>query len=245
MTGRELLALIVCVACGATSVAMAQAEPDASRSTEPPKVENVRTVRDLVALSEMGRGGALGASKVTLEVVDTPVVDVLRGLEVMLRQSAALKYPNLPGELLRFEVAPEVQGSVTMCLHNVSLKTTLAALCESVGCVTATRIDDHVTWVVAPMHEGGNGSVPPALRRPLTTDLERQVGVNVTGALLSEFLPNLVGIEGLRTDVTPEVASRRVTIEYRGTLRGALDELCERANCAWRVEGAVVHFEAR
>ena len=244
MRGLGLFVLTVVLASEATSGGLAQTVPDTSRSTEPPAVESVRTVRDLLALGEKGLGGQLGATKVTLEVVDTPVAEVLRSLEVMLRQSAALKYPNLPSDRLRFEVAPGVRGSVTMCLHNVSFKTTLAALCESVGCLTALRVDDQLTWVIAPIPAGGLRASPPRPRsaRP---DLDRQVRVQTSGTALGEFLSQLLQIEGLRLEVTTGIAASHVSIDYEGPLRGALDELCGKANCTWRVDGEVMHFEPR
>jgi hypothetical protein len=204
----------------------------------------VKTVRDLVELGAQGMGGALGAAKVTLEVVDTPVRKVVRSLEVMLREHAALVYPNLPGELLRFEVFDDVQGSVTMCLHDVSLKTTLAALCESIGCVTAQRVDDHLTWVLAPVPRAGSRDLRPR-PTPGRPNLERQVCIQANGAPFKEFLAPLLQIENLGLEVAASIASERVTIDYEGPLRGALDEVCEKAMCSWHVEGVIVDFKPR
>lgn len=125
-------------------------------------------------------------------------------------------------------IDPAVSGTVTVTLSNVSVRTVLTAVCESVDSVW--RLEDGVLTVElapepAPAPEDGAGADP----------LEQPIDLDLRDADLRRVLEAFGQLAGLEVQVAPEV-NGTVTVEVNETpVREALDRLCKVNHCIWEV----------
>ncbi len=131
----------------------------------------------------------------------------------------------------------DVQGAfprpITITLEDVTLRTTLDAICESVGCrwrvLEAMTEPGRPQLIVTPL--------PDAPRKEERVELDTVVVLKFRDARASEVLFAIASIARLRLEVPPEIdTSILVTIEVLNQpLRLGLDAVCERLSCSWDV----------
>lgn len=156
---------------------------------------------------------ALGAPDVqhepfSIDLVSADLRDVLQSFEMMSES--------------RLEVAPEVDGKVTVRLTEVSWPTALDAVCESAGCSWRLRGSDPRRLEVGPR---ASGRLPEGLDAPIRLRLDhvpaRQAFTTIAAATGREL-----ATEG---DFTTPVS---LTLDGV-TAETALTALCEGLGCEW------------
>lgn len=134
------------------------------------------------------------------------------------------------------EIDPAIQQPVSIRVEQVTVRTALNAVCESVGC----------DWRV----EGGKLKVtalPKAAAEPATPpSLEKPIDIKITDANLREVLATVAQILSYDLALDPAIKGKiTLSIENQG-LRSVLDTICSQAACRWRViEGSRTVLEVK
>jgi len=119
-------------------------------------------------------------------------------------------------------VDPKLSGTVTIRLENVRLRTTLDAVCDSIGC----------RWEVSGDHLRIQPTAPP--KTPPPAALDQPIDLKVTKADLREILNTAGEILSAQVVIDPALTTTAITLELNNTpVRKALDEVCRIGNCAW------------
>lgn len=129
------------------------------------------------------------------------------------------------------ELDPAVEGEVTIELREVSLATSLEAVCEMLECSFAFDPGPPRRLIV------GKGWVTTARRKaPSFGDLDTPIDMELRDAPVRRILESFASIGGWGLDL----AEPKVTIDVRSTpVREALDEVCRQAGCAWSLDESV------
>ena len=137
-----------------------------------------------------------------------------------------------PGPVVHVKVEPGIEGKVTICLRDVTVRTTLRAICESLECSLTWRRDgDNYLLVVSPDKSGAAGEAP-AHERPAS--LDQPVDLNLQGAKLTSVLRTVGGITNRKVLIDEALDDRVVSLTVKETpVREVLDRLCSQAGCTW------------
>ncbi len=185
----------------------------------------------------------LARERVTLTFNQVPAADVFRPL------AKSLGY--------ELHLDPQLQELVTIHVENVTARTALTAICESIGC----RWEQHDThlWILtgtsgwASSRTNAKGRALDAqmkavgqvsgLWRVRSLDEELAVDFEFMAFELAEVLRDLASSIRGTVDLAPSLAGRKVTVSIKSaTLRQALDAICAQARCRWEmIEGPPIH----
>lgn len=151
-------------------------------------------------------------ARIDLELIDASAGDVLAA------------FGPITGRTM--DVQPGVEGTVTIEIHNVTARTALTAVCESIGCRWSERGAGSL-WV-APATDGQAGEV-------VASGLDERIDMALYDADVREVLRSFASIFGTETEIAAEV-SGKVTIEVEGlAIRDVLDRLCKVQGCRWEL----------
>jgi type II secretory pathway component GspD/PulD (secretin) len=126
----------------------------------------------------------------------------------------------------RVELDPQFQPArrVSIRIDNVTIRTALTAICESIGC----------RW-----HFGEGavviGPMPPATE-PRPVDFKEKITLRVQGANLREVVETMATIMGaeLHFDETLDAAKLTLDLDQQ-TVGEALEAACAQAGCKWKL----------
>lgn len=170
-------------------------------------------------------------------------------IDIVLREADVREVLASFGHILsgETEIDPEIQGEVTIELHQVRAATALTALCESAGCLW--RIEDGRLKVGRdPAAPTGRETAPGRADGPSAALLDEPVDLELKDADLSQTLRAFGSIVGVRVTLA-EALEGKVTVQLENTpVRAALDAICRMEGCRWELveaaEGPVLRFTA-
>jgi type II secretory pathway component GspD/PulD (secretin) len=126
----------------------------------------------------------------------------------------------------RVELDPRFQSARTISIRidNVTLRTALTAICESLGCRWRTR-DGAI--VVEPVRTG----------EPRVNVLDQKIDLRITGANLREVMETMSMILGAELVFDEALAKGRLSLDLgQETVAATLDAACAQAGCKWKLE---------
>ncbi len=125
------------------------------------------------------------------------------------------------------EFDPEIEGEVTIDLREVSLRTSMQAVCEMLRCTFGIDEGPPRRLVV----KAGRVSLGQA--EPIPGDLETPVDMSLRDAPARVVFESFARIGGWRLDLE----EAKISIELDSTpLHQALDEVCARIGCDWELD---------
>lgn len=127
---------------------------------------------------------------------------------------------------MTLQIDPAVKGKVTIRLENVRLRTTLDAVCDSIGC-RWDLLDGNLLRI--------QPTAPP--KPPLPAALDQPIDLKLTKADLREILKTAGEILSAQVVIDPGLPTTAVTLELDNTpVRKALDDVCRIGNCVWSLD---------
>jgi type II secretory pathway component GspD/PulD (secretin) len=186
---------------------------------------------------------AIALSMLTLPVPARADGDILdRRVDVALAESEPVQaFQGLAMMIgLDAEVAPGLDGRVTVRLQNVRMRTVLDAVCESIGCSWSVESGTPAKLRILPLQERSARKV---------LGLKEPIDLKVTKADVRQVLLTFGQILSVEVDLDPRITGT-VTFELDNVPCGeALDRICEMSLCEWRVDSSgknpVLRFTAR
>jgi type II secretory pathway component GspD/PulD (secretin) len=125
----------------------------------------------------------------------------------------------------RVDLDPRFQTARTISIRidNVTLRTALTAICESLGCRWRTR--DGAIFV-EPVRTGD----------PRGNVLDQKIDLKITGAELHEVMETMAQILGAELAFDEALTRGKLTLELeQETVATALDAACAQAGCKWKL----------
>jgi type II secretory pathway component GspD/PulD (secretin) len=159
--------------------------------------------------------------KVSIDLEDADVVDVLKSLEKLTN----LKIPVS---------SPRKAGSITLKVRNVRIRTVLDAICDQIGATWS--LDANATpariRVDLPPYETKKG---PAS----SPSLDEPISLSLADADVRDVLHVCSRVLDVQEDIGPGVRGS-ITIEIQNSPASrVLDEICQKAHCTWALDRAV------
>jgi len=168
--------------------------------------------------------------RVSLELRDADVQDVFRTLTPLLTAPIP-DHPEAPA--VEVKISDGVTGTLTICLRDVTLRTALTAICESLRCrvyfVNVAKLN-RTLLLVKPGTEQprplATATGPRNLDEPLDLDLEE--------AALADVLRVVSHITGFEVDIPDPLRGCPVRMRNEATtIRKVLDVICSKCGCRW------------
>ena len=125
----------------------------------------------------------------------------------------------------RVELDPRFQAARTISIRidNVTLRTALTAICESLGCRWRTR-DGAI--LVEPVRTG----------EPRVNLLDQKIDLRITGANLREVMETMSMILGADLVFDEALAKGKLSLDLgQETVAATLDAACAQAGCKWKL----------
>lgn len=133
------------------------------------------------------------------------------------------------GQILRAEVTmdPNIEERVTIEIHDVTVRTAMTAVCESVDCTWSLEPGEPQVLSVRSVTPGepSAGSL-----------LDKPIDISLRDAEVAELLRMVAKITQLHMQLGPAVEGR-VTLELQDVpVRDFLDQVCAQVGCRWQVD---------
>ena len=125
----------------------------------------------------------------------------------------------------RVDLDPRFQTArrISIRIDNVTLRTALTAICESLGCRWRTR--DGAIFV-EPVRTGD----------PTVNVLDQKIDLKITGADLHEVMETMAQILRAELAFDETLPKRKLTLELeQETVAATLDAACAQAGCKWKL----------
>ena len=125
----------------------------------------------------------------------------------------------------RVELDPRFQSArkISIRIDNVTLRTALTAICESLGCRWRTR--DGAIFV-EPVRTGDR----------TVNALDAKIDLKITGADLHEVMDTIAQILGADLAFDEALSRGKLTLELeQETVAATLDAACAQAGCKWKL----------
>lgn len=137
-----------------------------------------------------------------------------------------------PGPTVHVKVEPGIEGKLTICLRGVTVRTTLRAACESLGCSLTWRAEGDGYLLVVSPDKSAAAREETASDQPAS--LDQPVDLRLEGAKLTSVLRTVGGITNRKVLIDEALSDRVVSLTVKGTpVREVLDRLCSQAGCTW------------
>jgi len=196
------------------------------------------------------------ATRINVDVQDAPLTDVFGSFRTVLVEQFSRLSPQIAPANVHLVVADGLDAKVTICLRNVSLRTALTAVCESVGCRVRTETSDaplSFTMTVLPFDEGAPGGstatfvspAPPESAPTGPASLDETIQLRLKDAEAGAVLGVLSRVTELEVTSPSELATRLVTLDREAPLREILDVICDQIGCRWSLDGQRLVFTIR
>ncbi len=183
------------------------------------------------------------AGRLSIDVHAAAPPDVFGSFEQVLWQTLHQHAPKVERSAVRIVVDGAVREPVSIRLQNVTLRTAITAVCESIGCgwrFEAKSAPQRVQVTVYPLEGQGaatpdtgvQGKAPASLDEPIQAYLESADAATVFGVLAR--------ITGYQVVLAAELSARKVKLGLEAPLRDVLDAACAQIGCSWSVSEGVL-----
>ena len=125
----------------------------------------------------------------------------------------------------RVDLDPRFQTArkISIRIDNVTLRTALTAICESLGCRWRTR-------------DGAIVVEPVRTRDPMVNVLDQKIDLKITGADVHEVMETMAMIVGADLAFDEALPKGKLTLELdQETVAATLDAACAQAGCKWKL----------
>jgi type II secretory pathway component GspD/PulD (secretin) len=125
----------------------------------------------------------------------------------------------------RVEIDPRFQSArkISIRIDNVTLRTALTAICESLGCRWRTR-------------DGAIFVEPVRTGEPAANVLDQKIDLKITGADLHGVMDTIAMILGADLAFDESLPKNKLTLELeQETVAATLDAACAQAGCKWKL----------
>jgi len=125
----------------------------------------------------------------------------------------------------RVEIDPRFQSArkISIRIDNVTLRTALTAICESLGCRWRTR-------------DGAIFVEPVRTGEPTANVLDQKIDLKITGADLHGVMDTIAMILGADLAFDEALPKGKLTLELeQETIAATLDAACAQAGCKWKL----------
>jgi type II secretory pathway component GspD/PulD (secretin) len=113
--------------------------------------------------------------------------------------------------------------TISIRIDNVTLRTALTAICESLGCRWHTR-------------DGAIFVEPVPTGDPRVNVLDQKIDLRITGAQLHEVMETMAMILGADLAFDEGLAKGKLTLDMeQQTVAATLDAACAQAGCKWKL----------
>lgn len=180
-------------------------------------------------------------ARVSLELREADAGDVFRTLETVLFEPAS---GAVAGPEVHIRVETPIDRKLTICLRDVTVRTVLAAIRESLHCTASWEPDgDGYLLVIRPDQAVAVDERP----EEEAGSLDQPIDLKLDGAKLSAVVRTVGAITDRKVVVDEQLGERLVTISVHATpLRKVLDLLCKQADCRWHETAlGVLAFDPR
>jgi type II secretory pathway component GspD/PulD (secretin) len=126
----------------------------------------------------------------------------------------------------RVELDPRFQTArkISIRIDNVTLRTALTAICESLGCRWRTK-------------DGAIFVEPVRTGEPVVNVLDQKIDLRITGANLREVMETMSMILGADLAFDETLAKGKLSLDIgQETIAATLDAACAQAGCKWKLE---------
>jgi type II secretory pathway component GspD/PulD (secretin) len=126
----------------------------------------------------------------------------------------------------RVELDPRFQTArkISIRIDNVTLRTALTAICESLGCRWRTK-------------DGAIFVEPVRTGEPVANVLDQKIDLRITGANLREVMETMSMILGADLAFDETLAKGKLSLDIgQETVAATLDAACAQAGCKWKLE---------
>jgi hypothetical protein len=187
------------------------------------------------------------AGRLSIDVRSAAPADVFASFEEVLWETLHRRAPKVERSTVRIVVDAAVREPVSICLQNVTLRTAITAVCESIACTWRFEAKSEPLRVQVTVHplegEGAatpdtavKGKAPASLDEPIQAQLESADAATVFGVLAR--------ITGYQVVLAPELSTRKLKLGLEAPLREVLDAACAQIDCSWSVTGGVLTIRA-
>lgn len=186
--------------------------------------------------------------RVNIDVEDANPRELFKSFESVLLERLREANPALADDAARIAVAGGVGGTVTLALRNVSLRTAINVVCESIGCSWTFRGSSdplRVLVSISPASTGAGPSTQSTASGRGPSGLEEPVQVQLEKAEAATVFAVLARITGYRVELSSELATRPIRLEMKASLREVLDAACGQVGCVWSADGDTLTISPR
>jgi hypothetical protein len=187
------------------------------------------------------------AGRLSIDVNAVAPADVFASFEEVLWATLRERAPKIPRSAVRIVLDPSVRELVSVRLQNVTLRTAITAVCESIGCGWRFAGGSGPVQVQVTVHslEGESGATLDTKAKGKTpASLEEPVKVQLGSAEAATVFGVLARITGYEIVLAPELSTRKVELGLEAPLRDVLDAACAQIGCSWSVSEGVLAVRA-
>ena len=141
-------------------------------------------------------------------------------------------------------VDPGIDGTVSVVLENVTVRTVLDAVCESLGCEWRLEetAEDRTLYFTPAADGGGSGAAAPGLEERLA----QRIDLSFAGAAPIDVLNGFAKLLRVDLELDCDVAQSAVTLELeKETVADALARVCDEVACDCSVAPGVLAVAER
>ncbi len=149
-------------------------------------------------------------------------------IDLSLEDARADEVFRIFGQILQAEVTvdPQIEERVTIEIHDVTVRTAMTAVCESVDCTWSLEPGEPKVLTVRSVAPGEPAS---------PSRLDELIDISLRDADLVEVLRMVASMINARLQLDPSVEGM-VTVEFQSVrVDTFLDQLCFLGGCRWRL----------
>jgi len=242
-TQRLRICLLAACVLGGVVALPAQSNPHEATAAPPP------------AAAAVGPAAASGdppwdplAGRVSIDLRDASPADLFGSFESVLYDTVHRHVPGIERDAVRIVLDPGIREPVTVCLQNVTLRTAITAVCESIDCAWEFKGRSgpfRIEITVRPLERAAaraaeapaEGSRPASLDEPIHAQFEKAEAGMLFGIVSR--------MSGYQVVVAPELTAKIVSIDLEAPLRNVFDAICKQVQCSWSVRDGVLTVRPR
>lgn len=167
-------------------------------------------------------------ARISLDLHEARAADVFQTLQTVVFAQGS---ETVSGPPVTLRVEQPIQRTLTICVRDVTVRTVLAAICESLRCEASWEPDgDGYLLVIRPEQATAEDDTEESE----AVTLDQPIDLELDAAKLGAVLRTLGAVSGRKFAVDEQLGERVVTVSVHSTpLHEVLDLLCAQAGCSW------------